>query len=94
MLYAPGLKTREEIATVVKAVAPSPVNVLMGTANGGFELQQLSDLGVRRVSVGSAFARVADGALMKAAQEVRDTGTFGFTKDAVSFGEMNAMIKA
>lgn len=93
VLYAPGLKTREEIAAVVKAVAPKPVNVLMGMAGGGFSVQQLSDLGVRRISVGSAFARVAYGAFLRAAQEVRDTGEFGFVKDALPFGEINAMFR-
>lgn len=92
VLFAPGLQTREQIAAVVQAVAPKPINVLIGLA-ATLNLQQLSDLGVKRVSVGSAFARVAYGAMLRAAGEVRDAGTFGFVKDAAPFGEMNAMFQ-
>src|SRR5262249_4273687 len=62
VLYAPGLKTREEIGAVVKAVAPKPVNVVMGLVGVSLSLVELADLGVKRVSVGSALARAAYGA--------------------------------
>jgi methylisocitrate lyase len=74
-LYAPGLKTREQIAAVVKAVAPKPVNVLVGTASG-FSVSELAELGVRRISVGGALARTAWGGFMRAAKEIADHGTF------------------
>jgi 2-methylisocitrate lyase-like PEP mutase family enzyme len=74
-LYAPGLKTKQEIAEVVRAVAPKPVNVLVGNAPG-FSVAELSDLGVRRVSVGGALARAAWGGFMRAATEIATRGTF------------------
>lgn len=81
-LYAPGLATREQIAAVVKAVAPKPVNVLMG---GPSELtvKDLTELGARRISVGGALARVAWGGLMRMAREIAEAGTFkGFAQGA------------
>ncbi len=72
VLYAPGLRTVEEVRAVVQAVAPRPVNVLMGMAGVPLSVNQLQDLGVRRVSVGSSLARAALGAFYRAAQEIRD----------------------
>ena len=57
VLYAPGLKTREEIDAVVRAVAPKPVNVVMGLSGPSFSLDVLASLGVKRVSLGSSLAR-------------------------------------
>ena len=74
-LYAPGLRTAEEVRAVVDAVAPLPVNVL-AAAPGWMTRESLGALGVRRVSVGSAFARVAWTAFMDAAREVAETGAF------------------
>ena len=74
-LFAPGIRDRAAIAAVVAAVAPRPVNVLMARP-GELTVADLRDLGVRRVSVGSALARVAWGAFMKAAREVVVDGTF------------------
>ena len=74
-LYAPGLRTKEQIATVVKAVAPKPVNVLVGAAPG-FSVAELAELGVRRISVGGALARTAWGGFMRAAKEIAEHGTF------------------
>lgn len=93
VLYAPGLKTREDIAAVVRAVAPKPVNVVMGLAGAAFPLAELEQLGVKRVSVGSAFARAAYGAFLRAAREVKDSGTFTFAADAVPYAEINALFK-
>lgn len=68
VLYAPGLKTRAEIAAVVSAVAPLPVNVLVGSPALELNLAELAGLGVKRVSVGSNLARVAYGAFFHAAE--------------------------
>ena len=93
VLYAPGLKTREEIASVVAAVAPKPVNVIMGLAGAPFSLAELDALGVKRISVGSALARAAYGAFLSAAREIRERGTFTFGAEAVPYAELNAMFK-
>ena len=93
VLYAPGLKTREEIDAVVRAVAPKPVNVVMGLSGPSFSLDILASLGVKRVSLGSSLARAAYGAFLHAAQEVKVKGTFEFARDAVPYAEINAMFK-
>jgi 2-methylisocitrate lyase-like PEP mutase family enzyme len=93
VLYAPGLSSREEIAAVVGSV-DRPVNVLMGLQGVQLTLADLSALGVKRVSVGSALSRVAVGAFLRAAQEMRAHGTFTFADEAVSFGEISAMFEA
>jgi len=94
VLYAPGLKTREEIGAVVKAVAPKPVNVVMGLVGGNLSLDELADLGVKRVSVGSALARAAYGAFLRAAEEIRGEGSFTFAEEAVPYIKINALFKA
>jgi len=81
VLYAPGLQTREEIAAVVGSV-DRPVNVLMGMGQPQLRLDELSELGVRRVSVGGALCRLALGAFLSAAQQMKKRGTFGFAKRA------------
>src|SRR5262245_10738060 len=91
VLYAPGLATREEISAVVKAVAPKPVNVLAG---GALSLDELDSLGVKRASLGSALARAAYGAFIRAAEEIRREGSFTFAQEAVPFVKINAMFKA
>jgi len=94
VLYAPGLKTREEIGAVVKAVAPKPVNIVMGLVGGSLSLDELADLGVKRVSVGSALARAAYGAFLSAAEEIHREGAFTFAEEAVPFVKINAIFKA
>ena len=74
-LYAPYVQTREAIAALVKAVAPKPVNVLIG-GPVGLSMADLAELGVRRVSVGGALARAAWGGFIRAAREIAETGTF------------------
>jgi len=91
VLYAPGLKTREDIRLVVQAVAPKPVNVVAGLSGPNLSVAELAELGVRRISLGSSFARAAYGAFLRAAQEVRQQGTFGFSAQAVPFAQINAM---
>jgi 2-methylisocitrate lyase-like PEP mutase family enzyme len=93
VLYAPGLTTREEIDAVVRAVAPKPVNVVMGLSGPSFSLDVLASLGVKRVSLGSSLARAAYGAFLQAAREVKQKGTFDFARTAVSYAEINAMFK-
>lgn len=93
VLYAPGLRSREDIAAVVKAVAPKPVNVVMGLAGTDFSVADLAALGVKRISVGSAMARAAYGAFLRAAREVAERGTFGFARDAVPFAEINKILE-
>jgi 2-methylisocitrate lyase-like PEP mutase family enzyme len=89
VLYAPGLRTREDIAAVVSSV-DRPVNVVMGLQGVQLSLAELAEIGVKRVSVGSALARVALGAFLRAAREMRESGTFSFAADAVTTRELNA----
>src|SRR6185295_14679219 len=90
-LYAPGVRQPEEIAALVKAVAPKPVNVLVSTGNRELTVSQLADLGVRRISVGSALANVAWGAFIRAAREIAETGKFEAFANAASFAELNKL---
>ena len=88
-LYAPGVTEATEIAALVKAVAPKPINVLMSAPSKVLSLSRLADLGVRRVSVGSALSRVAWGAFIRAARSIAATGSFDAFADAVPFAELN-----
>jgi len=88
-LYAPGVSKSDEIAAIVKAVAPRPVNVLVSTNNCDSSVSQLADLGVRRVSVGSALARVAWGAFIQSARRIKETGSFKEFAAAAPFNELN-----
>lgn len=91
-LYAPGLRTREQITTVVQAVAPKPVNVLI-SAPGGLTIPEVAALGVRRVSVGGALARVAWGEFIRAAREFAEYGTFDGFAGAAPHGELNEFFR-
>ena len=93
VLFAPGLKTHEEIAAVVKAVAPKPVNVVMGLSQGDFTVEELGALGVRRVSVGSSLSRAAYGSFLRAAQEIYEKGSFSFAKEAVPYADFNNLFR-
>jgi 2-methylisocitrate lyase-like PEP mutase family enzyme len=88
-LYAPGIKTKEEIAAVVKAVQPKPVNLLIGAS--GLSLPQAEELGVRRISVGGSLGRSAWGGFMKAAKEMAEKGTFTELASGYPGGELNKM---
>jgi 2-methylisocitrate lyase-like PEP mutase family enzyme len=88
-LYAPGVKEPGDIAEIVKAVSPKPVNVLVSTNNSALTVSQLADLGVRRISVGSALARVAWGAFIRAALDISETGSFAALDNAAPFNELN-----
>jgi 2-methylisocitrate lyase-like PEP mutase family enzyme len=86
-LYAPGLRTRSAIAAVVSAVAPWPVNVLIGAE--GASVAELAALGVRRISVGGALARAAWGGFLEAAREIAERGTFTALARGVPFAEID-----
>ncbi len=86
-LYAPGLHERDQIAAVVRAAAPKPVNLLIG-GSGGLTMGDAADLGVRRVSVGGALARAAWGGFIRAAKGLADTGAFDGFAGATPYGEL------
>lgn len=91
-LYAPSISTREQIEAVVNAVAPQPVNLLVGAAVP-FTLQDIAAMGVRRVSVGGAMARVAWGGMMRASQLLMDEGRFDGFADAASGATLNQLFR-
>lgn len=84
VLYAPGLKDLDSIRTLCQSVT-RPVNIVMGMPGATFDLDALKQAGVKRVSIGSAFARLAYGSLLAAAQEIQDHGSFGFSAHAAGF---------
>jgi 2-methylisocitrate lyase-like PEP mutase family enzyme len=87
-LYAPGIKTREQIVEVVKAVAPKPVNLLNHTTLG-FTVKEIADMGVRRISVGGTLSRVAMDAFIRSARAIAEQGTFDSFSGVVSNAELN-----
>jgi 2-methylisocitrate lyase-like PEP mutase family enzyme len=91
-LFAPGVREPETVAAIVKAVAPKPVNVLVSSPSDELTVSRLTDLGVRRISVGSGLARVAWGAFMRAAQGLAETGSFAGFAEAASFGELDEIM--
>ncbi len=93
-LYAPGVRDPAVIASLVKAVAPKPLNVLISAPIPGLSLAQLAELGVRRVSVGGALARVAWGAFARAARSIAETGSFDGLASTVSHGELNGLFSS
>ncbi len=93
VLYAPGLKTREEIDTAVRAVAPRPLNVLLIPDIAGLSLDELADLGVKRLSLGSALARIAYGTFLRSAEEISKKGSLSFVKNTVPYTDFNALFR-
>jgi 2-methylisocitrate lyase-like PEP mutase family enzyme len=91
VLYAPGLVSQDDIRSVVSSV-DRPVNVLIGIPGQMLNADQLSALGVRRISVGSGLARAAFGAFLRASREMLDSGTFKFAADAVATRDINSML--
>ena len=91
-LYAPGLRTKEEIAAVIGAVAPKPVNVLVGS--DFTTVAELAAAGVRRISVGGALARTAWSGFLQAATEIAERGTFTGLAGAIPFAEINRRFTA
>lgn len=86
-LYAPGIRSKQDIAAVVQAVAPKPVNILVGS--DFTTVAELAALGVRRISVGGALARAAWGGFLEAAKEITEQGTFTRLARAVPFDQLN-----
>ncbi|MCY1408802.1 hypothetical protein D9M71_241320 [compost metagenome] len=93
VLYAPGLRTADEIRAVVQAVAPKPVNVLMGMKGVQLGVNQLQDMGVRRISVGSSLMRAAYGAFYRGAEEILGQGTFTYGEQAMPFDQLNQLFR-
>jgi len=92
-LYAPGVSDPNEIAQIVNAVAPKPVNVLVSGFNHHLTLSALADLGVRRISVGSGLALAAWGAFLRAAQEIQTNGTFNLLANNAPSAELNELFR-
>ena len=90
VLYAPGLTAKADIAAVVRSV-DRPVNILMGMPGVALNHAELSAIGVKRVSVGSALARAALGAFLRAAREMQERGFFAFAQDAVTYRDITAL---
>jgi 2-methylisocitrate lyase-like PEP mutase family enzyme len=92
VLYAPGLRDLGAIRTVCQAVG-KPVNVIMGIAGAAFTVDELAACGVRRISLGSALSRVALGAILRAAREIKERGTFSFADGAASFADLEPFMR-
>src|SRR5262249_46358309 len=92
VLYAPGLATKEDIATVVRSV-DRPVNVVMGLRGVQLSLAELEAIGVKRISVGSALARAALGAFLRPAREKEERGTFTFAAEAVNSRDITEIFR-
>ncbi len=88
VLYAPGLPSLDAIREICASVS-KPVNVVMGLKGATFSVEELAGVGVKRISVGGAFARAALGAFVRAAREVRDQGTFTFAADAIPYADVS-----
>jgi 2-methylisocitrate lyase-like PEP mutase family enzyme len=91
-LYAPGIRTQAQISAVVAAVAPKPVNLLIGSASE-LTLQDVAAMGVRRISVGGALARAAWGGFLRAARAIAEHGRFDGFADATPGSELNAFFR-
>lgn len=89
VLFAPGLDDMASIRTVVSALS-KPVSVIMSTAGLPFGVKELAEIGVKRISIGSAFAQLAYGKLVEAAKEMTNQGTFAFTQDVIDYQELEA----
>lgn len=91
VLYAPGLTKADDIRTVCASLS-KPVNVLAGLKGAPFSVPELAELGVRRISIGSALSRTALGALLSAAREINELGTFTFADVATPYAELNGLM--
>jgi 2-methylisocitrate lyase-like PEP mutase family enzyme len=92
-LYAPAVSDPNEIAQIVKAVAPKPVNVLVSGFNHQLSFSQLADLGVRRISVGSGLALAAWGAFLRTAKDINTNGNFNLLADNASSADLNELFR-
>jgi 2-methylisocitrate lyase-like PEP mutase family enzyme len=91
-LYAPGIRTREQIGAVVAAVAPRPVNLLVGSPIG-LTLAEIAELGVRRISIGGGLARAAWGGFLRAARSIAQEGRFDALSEATPGTELNTFFR-
>jgi 2-methylisocitrate lyase-like PEP mutase family enzyme len=92
-LYAPGVHKPDEIARIVKTVAPKPVNLLVSGFNHQLSLSQLADLGVRRISVGSGLALAAWGMFLRAAEDIKTNGTFDLLAKGAASSDLNKLFQ-
>jgi methylisocitrate lyase len=92
-LYAPGVRKPEEIAQIIKTVAPKAVNVLVSGFNHELSLSQLADLGVRRISVGSGLALAAWGTFLRAAKDIKANGTFNLLANGAASADLNKLFR-
>ena len=92
VVYAPGLPDIDAIRTVCSSVS-RPVNVVIGAPNTPYGVAELAEAGVKRISVGGTFTRLAYGAVMRAAAEMRDAGTLTFTNDAASHRDLDKLFR-
>jgi 2-methylisocitrate lyase-like PEP mutase family enzyme len=92
-LYAPGVSDPNEIAQIVKTIAPKPVNILVSGFNHQLTFSELADLGVRRISVGSGLALAAWGAFLRAAREIKTNGTFDLLANNAPSAELNELFR-
>jgi len=92
VLYAPGLKTADDIRSVITSV-DRPVNVLAGIPGMALSVGELAEIGAKRISLGSGLYRVAFGAALRGAREIAETGTFSYTAGAASFAEINDLFE-
>src|SRR5262249_21885624 len=92
-LYAPGVSDPNEIAQIVNAVAPKPLNVLVSGFNHQLTVSQLADLGVRRISIGSGLALAAWGAFLRGAQDIKTNGAFNLLADNAPSSEINQLFR-
>ena len=92
-LYAPGVSKPDQIAQIVKTVAPKPVNVLVSGFNHQLTYSELADLGVRRISVGSGLALAAWGGFLRAAQVIKTNGTFNLLAENAASADLNELFR-
>ena len=88
VLFAPGLKSEDDIRAITHAV-DRPVNVVIGLHAAPWTVEKLAAMGVKRISLGSSFSRAALGAFLRAAEEVKERGSFTFVSDAIPYGKIN-----
>jgi methylisocitrate lyase len=92
-LYAPGVSKPDEIAEIVKTVAPKAVNILVSGFNHQLSVSQLTDVGVRRISVGSGLALAAWGTFLRVAKDIKANGTFNLLADGAASAELNELFR-
>jgi methylisocitrate lyase len=92
-LYAPGVLAPDEIARIVKAIAPKPVNLLISGFNHQLSFSQVADLGVRRISVGSGLALTAWGVFIRAARDIQTNGSFELLGEGAKSTELNELFR-